>query len=701
MLNKPINNIVKEHFVQMRNTAKQKAEIDFKENVLDKLKGLVHFQKLKLCVEEDERIEKLKEQDPHPYYIKNSDDWLLTQFANRHFLLNVDETDEFIQSVYLGDYDSLLFKKIDKLKKKIPKLTFKDFLGGVRCKYLENFDSHYNIEKEDYYDIAKWQMNSLLDIVQYDVLNIIRVHQKYCKAIDNPLDFITKQLMILEEELSETINDAFVLKQVLSKLHLFKKFDFNDFDNYLLLENYPLFFNNENNYRKLNPISLREPLKKIPKGELNIVSNELTIWYVLDAVLKWMKSIINGKSLSEPFQYIDLVRKIYEIKSDAKKEFDIEIEKLIDFCYNDETITSEQKKEYLRAKFEDEIFAYNKIKDKRIFFFLRDENEELLIENLRFSYIINDLLDEVLEELKEAYRILNVSWEISSVFYELFDSRTMYFKNDSGSHVIIQSLMNDMVLDKDIYNQLHLSMDNFFRRFENDSVPIDIHFFNHREVNISMFEKCISSLIEILNNAEPSNKVLYIQSRLKELRQRELKFRILIIREDNLNDKEDIYPNLFKEFLSIEAEFITSTNGINTLSLLPNIPKLKLPQNTHQSFKYKHLNKNSDAISNLMDSLKKNNLIAESTKLKDFKKIFNGGDINYKITWIGNISELSHFIKNLIKDKNRIEDLKQKHWKVTINCFLMADESIITVKKLKGAKPPASSQLIENALKNL
>ena len=344
MFNKPINNIVKEHFKTMRGTAKQKAEKDFKVNILEKIDGLDDFQKLKLCVAEDDRIRLLKNEDKHPYYINNSDDWLLTQFANRYFLLNVDETEEFIQSVYLGDYGSLIFKEIDRLIKQIPKLTYKDFLAGVQCKYLEDFDFYYNIEKEDYYEISKWQMNVLLDIVQYDVINVIRDYQKYCKTIDNPINFITNELSILEEEVLETITDATALKQILSKLYIFKNNDISKYDNDLLLENYPLFFNDENNYRKLNPENLKEPLMKISKGVKDIVSNELTLFYVLDTVLKWMKSIINGKSLIEPFEYIDLKKKIEEVKEETENEYQKEIDELNDFCFNNESITTEQTK---------------------------------------------------------------------------------------------------------------------------------------------------------------------------------------------------------------------------------------------------------------------------------------------------------------------------------------------------------------------
>lgn len=585
MFNKPINNIVKEHFKTMRVTAKQKAEKDFKVNILEKIDGLDDFQKLKLCVAEDGRIKSLKKEDKHPYYINNSDDWLLTQFANRYFLLNIDETEEFIQSVYLGDYGSLIFKEIDRLIKQIPKLTYKDFLAGVQCEYLETFEFYYNIEKEDYYEISKWQMNVLLDIVQYDVLNVIRDYQKYCKTIDNPINFITNELSILEEEVLETITNAATLKQILSKLYIFNNNDISNYDNDLLLENYPLFFNDENNYRKLNPENLKEPLKKISKGVKYIVSNELTLFYVLDTVLKWMKSVIKGKSLIEPFEYIDLKKKIEEVKEETENEYQKEIDELNDFCFNNESITAEQKKEFLRDKLEGEIKAYNKIKDKKIFFFLRDENINLLTENLRFSYIINDSLNQVLEELKIAYRVLNISWEASSIFFELFERKTMYYNDDSGSYISIQSLMNDMVLDKEDYNTLSNSMSDFFQRFQNDSVPLDIHFVNHRNIYIRLFKKCISRLQEILDNAEPNNKVLYIQSRLKELRYRELKFRTLVDRKKDFKDKEDKYPNLFKEFLSIEAEFIKETVQISPITFLPNQTNPLLLEEETDSFK--------------------------------------------------------------------------------------------------------------------
>lgn len=576
MLNKPINNIVKEHFTKIRNAAKQKAENDFKVNVLESIKDLDHFQKVAFCVTEDERIEKLKEEDPHPYYINNGDDWLLTQFATRHFLLNVDESEEFIQSVYLGDYSKLIHNHIKVLGKDIPKVTYKGFLKGVRCEYFENFDSQFHIDEKDYYQIADWQMKTVLDIVEYDTTNIITSYQEHCGSLENPLEFIEKQLTVLEEKLSKNINEAKTIKQLLSKLHLFKNFDFSTYNDELLLANHPLFYNDENNFRKLNPVTLKDPLSKIAANVKSVIGNEFTIFYSLDILQKWMQKIIKGHSLDVPFQFIDTDKELEIAIQEAEEENQKVIDEINDYCFNDVAKTDKQIKKYLRDKFQEQIDAYNKVKDDRVFFLLREENKALQRANVKFNYIINDKLKEVLQEIKTAFKIQNTSWEITFIFQELFDSRTMYFKNDSGSHIIIQSLMNKMVVDKKLYNELQDSLDTFFKRFHRDSVPLDIHFINHRETYIRVFEKSMARFQGILDSAEPSNKVLYIQSRLKELKHRELEFRALIEKRESFKNKEDKYPKLFKDFLTIEAEFIKETAIVAPLTYLPENPKILL-----------------------------------------------------------------------------------------------------------------------------
>jgi hypothetical protein len=168
---------------------------------------------------------------------------------------------------------------------------------------------------------------------------------------------------------------------------------------------------------------------------------------------------------------------------------------------------------------------------------------------------------------------------------------------------MILSLTNQMVLDKELSIELEEAMNAFLKEMFSTSLPLDIHFYNHREKYSRIFEKSISRLQDVLDNAEPNNKVLYIQSRLKELRHRELKFRTLVDRKKDFKNKEDKYPNLFKEFLSIEAEFIKETVQISPITFLPNQTNPLLLEEETDSFKTFVNQEKQDYILKILEDL--------------------------------------------------------------------------------------------------
>ena len=129
-------------------------------------------------------------------------------------------------------------------------------------------------------------------------------------------------------------------------------------------------------------------------------------------------------------------------------------------------------------------------------------------------------------------------------------------------------------------------------------------------------------------------------------------------------------------------------------------PKLK-PKLKYQSFTYKKLKFESENLNDLRDSLKEHKLIAKDTSLSVFKKVFSGGKIEKPIIWIGNISELYYFINQLYVKLKLVEDLKQKQWEVTNNCFVKADGNQFGRYNFKGQQVPATSKSIDSALKTL
>jgi hypothetical protein len=604
MFNKPINTILKAQFDTIHSEAVQTAEQDFKTNVLNKIENLEHFDKFKFLITEENRIKDLIDKNKHPYYVKNhsSNDWLLTQFSSRHFLLNVDEFSELKEAVYLGRINYLIHKRVSDLRKQIPKFTFNDFLSGKECQYLITYDNQYNIEKEDYYKMVTWQSDRLIKVVSYEVELLVKNHQEYCSKINEPLEFINEQIQILEEELIESLNDAKEIKRILSKLFAFKGFDIDNFNDELLLYNYPSFFNDRIEFRRLNPSTVSKVLTKLSSVPKTLFSNEYMVFYTLDVFLSWLKDIVKGKSIQEPFKYPVWEDLLNQKIDEAEQEFQSIIEVVGDFAYNPEN-SKKEIRNYLRNEFEKQIDKYNRIESKEIFYLLRDENRNPLISDFKINALFNNDGEEYLKKLKEAYILQNISWDISINFNEIFDTRTIYFKRDMGSHTMILSLTNQMVLDKELSIELEEAMDSFFKEMYNTSLPLDIHFYNHREKYSRIFEKSISRLQDILDNAEPNNKVLYIQSRLKELRHRELKFRTLVDRKKDFKDKEDKYPNLFKEFLSIEAEFIKETVQISPVTFLPNHTNTLLLEEETDSFKTFVNQEKQDYILKILEDL--------------------------------------------------------------------------------------------------
>lgn len=155
------------------------------------------------------------------------------------------------------------------------------------------------------------------------------------------------------------------------------------------------------------------------------------------------------------------------------------------------------------------------------------------------------------------------------------------------------------------------------------------------------------------------------------------------------------YGEIIREaikFLSEQAfEF-----GFGTKEETPQTPIKTKP--SALSFNYIDNAKGYQNITFLMDSLKRNALIHQETKIGNFRSVFSDRKVEQKIIWTGNISELAHFIKTLHNTAKKVEDTKQKQWGITINCFQMADGSELSQDKLRTQKKPASAAIIEKAV---
>lgn len=121
-----------------------------------------------------------------------------------------------------------------------------------------------------------------------------------------------------------------------------------------------------------------------------------------------------------------------------------------------------------------------------------------------------------------------------------------------------------------------------------------------------------------------------------------------------------------------------------------------------ESFRYMEYDKKYDNLTNLWDSLRKDNFIADDTDSRVFKKVFSGKAITKPVVWTGNPSEFAYFIKLIYTINHYVDNLKQRQWKVACKCFVQTDGSTFDRSKLRTLKKPQLSyKQLELAVDNL
>jgi hypothetical protein len=603
MISKPINSVVKKKFQEIHKEAVNRALNDF-EVFECKLNSLnTHFERFKFIYDEHNRLEEIIDNHSHPYYIENhsSENSLLDQYAGRSYILNVDDAKELFEAIYLGTYNCKIGKRLWELKKEIPKYSYQEFSTGKICKYLDNFEKAYNIDEVDYYKIREWQAEQLVKIVNYEYKMLIRKVQRHCKTLSEPLKFILEEKEKIEAIDKMSVNGE-VLKQELSQLYILNELDWSPVDRHLLERNFQIYKDERITWQGVYPELIKSLLDKVNQKYKKPFGSETTLFFVINKVAEWYELVLNGQSVQQEVQSPDWDKLFERLMEEGKRLAEEAIEPIADYAYNQE-ISKDDVKTYLIDKLEVYRRKFNSFEKKYLFGVVDEEKRETLRRMfITNSFFGNDLQGEY-DAIKEALIIHEVSWEIVGIYGHIFDTRKIDYPEKSGAHLEILSLLNQMVIDKEIYNELRLSMDNFIEHFHVYRLPIEIHFQNQRETMSELFTKSLNRLEMHLDDAEPTNKILYLQSRLKELRHQELRYKQI---QHELDDDDDNlrYSTLFKEFLEIEADFVKNTREINqhpTLSYAH--PKSLNPVSSSKTFDEVFPNEKGNFILQMLEDL--------------------------------------------------------------------------------------------------
>lgn len=166
-------------------------------------------------------------------------------------------------------------------------------------------------------------------------------------------------------------------------------------------------------------------------------------------------------------------------------------------------------------------------------------------------------------------------------------------------------------------------------------------------------------------------------------------------------DEFEIY-NFFGYYLAVltleEKKIIeTATSNEELLGITSKNSKVtNVNKNiTPTAFSHIHFNHTS-VVTNIFDSLKKNEFIDSSSSIRDFNNIFSNKEPKNKIKWTANISDLWYFVRCLIENK-KILPLGNNIWKVTNQCFVDKDGNEFGWKRFKGLHKTANAEKIKKA----
>jgi hypothetical protein len=574
ILSKPINNVFKVKVNTILKAAKRRADQYFDENITSKIKGLDNYHSLVILDREYETIKKDIQKSEHIFYIEyaSSPDWLISQYASRTFLLNVDESVILEESVFIDKYRNNLYKAIEKIRKEIPLYTYDDFINGKICKFFQTFKYYRQTSEKNYYKIVKWQSDNVIKIISYECNMLINNIQLHSKSINNPLEFIISEKKLFDELLECDNNNQIDLKNILSKFYIFKNFDFKLYEENLLLENFLIYKNQEFHWNKTDYNTIKPIVDFLDLKPINIFSNEFLIFNTLDKINNWYDDVIKGKSISEGYKFIDYQLELDKAQQEAKIEVDNHYNLMFDYV-NDKSKKEEEIKAYLRELFETVRSRFNKIEDTNIMHLLIEDKKHFLLSFFTINTFFANDIHQITKNLKENIVVNEMAWDIAVTYDEIFKTKSLFDKKDYGV-TEVSVMLNKMILNKKLYKKAKKYQMRFFTDFEKYSLPMDMHFRNIQEGFKSVFSLALDYLQEILDDAEPSNKIVYLQSRIKEIKQREINLRQYEV-DYEYNPEDYKYSNLFKQFLEVESDFIKETLVINNFTIPQTIqPKL-------------------------------------------------------------------------------------------------------------------------------
>lgn len=582
--------------------------------------------------------------------------WLFNCFIHRFLIYNQDDSQNLRQGGIIGNFRCKLYDISKKLLDNYPKYTYKDFLNEKEDILFNHFRSKSpNTTFDDYLNIMTWLVKQQFKITEHERLLMQATFRKYCQG-KNHISEAKK-----EKELFVKISSLNVETPVDEFLNLFKKFialrdyDFDSIDKIEWVAHFISFDKVRLIFSSLNSKPLNVLIEKYNSGLFNVpLSRQPIIFCSLHRYIDWIDSLIEGKITLENDCIVDYNDLIQTAKVNGTEKAMIYINTFRN-KYCDNQISNEEYIEVLYTNADELRIALNKLKRQRYFVHLND-HEKLASLFLTLSNMESNIINET-EILEEAFELDS---KINFIINELDNTVgfvNIDFKYDKKPLNTLSEwefILNAINFETDLRQKYNYIYDRFFAEHEYKRHPGLFIISNLHEGISEILNEAFSRLQKVLDNQHQNKKIIYIQDKLKCLRQREL--------NSKLNNCEvGNYHLFFKELLEIQAEYIKETKDVNislglkelkalpTLKLFPSVKQL-LPSKKQLSFGYKE--KSQTLLIRLFTNLtnKVDFIDIEKTSIADLVSALTSkdlADIDTKIYFGCETVQLSYIIEKM------------------------------------------------------
>lgn len=576
--------MVKKEFLAIFKSATEEFEKYFESKIKPSLKDLSIIEKVKFLKVEDEKLKAISDGVEFRAYegVSTDEDSLLKVYTSRRTILDADDSVDLKNAVYAGGLHALIRNELINLKKDIPLYYYKDFIEGKRDIFSEelNYFLHFE-DREDLNKIREWQADKINLMVSIETKVLVNAYQSKLQSELIPLDVIKKDLEYYQGNIKNTkFESSEELIKEFKNLSFLNDYHFNLINNPESLDSYNLFVDSELDWSKINPPYIKETRDRYHEDKTKLFSASPVVFYTIFQVTEWMIEVVEGKDLFEPFKFPDflvIVTNILETEhSDAVKMVqNFKKEK------NFNQLSSEEQERILVQALNQNRIVFNEFEDDEKQYYAsiyREVTDKVFLLNALFFD-----LDYHETSLKKAAKAYYEFFYLMGALSVVSSSPKINLSNNQGSfnpHQVF-SLAYAMVLDNDLHKQLRKIYDGALSDLLQYNLHIDFVIQNLSEQLHDLFLACIERLRSYLDDCEPSNKVMFIQSKLKDLRLRDLMSKPFVVSDDM--EQGESYASLLKEYLEIEAEFIKETKDISFYQQATPIKQIRVPNSKKPS----------------------------------------------------------------------------------------------------------------------